>query len=237
VLVINESDQNIPLFYFDIDYVLKEIGENALYFHAYWTRNIQSELGQNFMFLPKIEGKGRYLGVSMGVNAPNYGNTWWGEGEVKLYYDGDTDQPTFCGTGTEDYIGTGWGLGTYIHQLQGTTFANDSTKEYAFYRFHIPDQVFFHEHFSGSIQQIGGGMRDDVRQLLQSGAQLQPVSVQYGEEFRRLLDDPLDIFSKKFPIGWVNFYRVDDYCATTYFYLNKTSSRLGSLAPVEVRVR
>jgi len=34
---------------------------------------------------------------------------WWGEGEVKMYLDGDTKWPTIAGTGTEDYISTGWG--------------------------------------------------------------------------------------------------------------------------------
>src|SRR4029077_18544381 len=32
-------------------------------------------------------------------------------GEVKVYRDGDTDLPTICGTGLEDYVGSAWGLG------------------------------------------------------------------------------------------------------------------------------
>ncbi len=36
---------------------------------------------------------------------------WWGEGEFKAYLDGDTDFPTICGTGTEDYFGGAWGFG------------------------------------------------------------------------------------------------------------------------------
>ena len=35
-------------------------------------------------------------------------NGWWGEGEIKFYLDGDTDYPTICGTGTEDYFGGAW---------------------------------------------------------------------------------------------------------------------------------
>ena len=31
-------------------------------------------------------------------------NGWWGEGEIKFFMDGDTDFPTICGTGTEDYF-------------------------------------------------------------------------------------------------------------------------------------
>ena len=29
---------------------------------------------------------------------------WWGEGEIKFFLDGDTEFPTICGTGTEDYF-------------------------------------------------------------------------------------------------------------------------------------
>ncbi len=43
----------------------------------------------------------------------HYFRSWWGEGEVKVYLDGDPVLPTLCGTGTEDYIGTGWGQGHY----------------------------------------------------------------------------------------------------------------------------
>ena len=55
-----------------------------------------------------MKGRGRYLGANIGVIADRerYGQTWWGEGEVKVYLDGDTELPTLCGTGTEDYIGT-----------------------------------------------------------------------------------------------------------------------------------
>jgi len=31
---------------------------------------------------------------------------WYGEGEVKIYRDGDDALPTYCGTGLEDYGGT-----------------------------------------------------------------------------------------------------------------------------------
>ena len=31
-------------------------------------------------------------------------NGWWGEGEIKFYLDGDSEYPTICGTGTEDYF-------------------------------------------------------------------------------------------------------------------------------------
>ncbi len=238
VVISNESTKDIPEIFFDIDFMrLDQLEEDALYFHAFWTRQKTSELEADFEFLPEIEGKGRFIGVNMGVNAdPAYGNTWWGEGEVKMYIDNDEEFPTINGTGTEDYIGTAWGLGQFTNLYQGCTVANDSTKQYAFYRFHIPDIIGFHQNFRATIQQIGGGMRDEVRSLLKNGVKLEPVSLATINGFTRLFENPKDIFDEDFPYGWVNFYRIDDYSATSYFYLNKPSTGLSALPAVSERL-
>lgn len=234
----NESSINIDALFYDIDFVkVAKLEDGALYFHAYWTRQKTSELRKDFEFLPEITGKGRFLGVNMGVKAdPGYGDTWWGEGEVKMYIDNDKDLPTINGTGTEDYIGTAWGMGRFTNLNQGCTVADDSTKEYAFYRFHIPDFIGFNQNFRASIQQIGGGMRDVVRKLITNNMKLEPVTVAGLTGFTSLLDKPKNIFDADFPNGWVNFYRVDDYSATSYFYLNTPVTNLIELPKVSERV-
>jgi len=238
VVLTNESPKDIGEVFYDIDFIkLEKPEDNALYFHAYWTRQKTSELRQDFEFLPEISGRGRFLGVNIGVNAdPGYGDTWWGEGEVKMYIDNDEELPTINGTGTEDYIGTAWGMGQFTNLYQGCTVANDSTKQYAFYRFHVPDIIGFNENFRASIQQIGGGMLGIVRNLLRNNMKLEPVSVSGLTGFIRLLDNPKDIFDKDFPVGWVNFYRIDDYSATSYFYLNNPTSGLDELPDVSERI-
>jgi hypothetical protein len=238
VVITNESPKNIAEVFFDIDFVTMEgLDDDALYFHAYWTRQKTSELGKDFEFLPVITGRGRFLGVNFGVNADkSYGETWWGEGEVKMYIDNDREYPTFNGTGTEDYIGTAWGLGQFTGLYQGCTVANEKQKEYAFYRFHIPDVIGFHQNFRASIQQIGGGMRETVRELVKRNVKLKPVSLAGTEGFLRLMDNPKDIFDEDFPNGWVNFYRIDDYSATSYFYLSAPVTGLKELPPVSERV-
>lgn len=238
VVISNESQNDIAEVFFDIDFVRLEKPEtDALYFHAFWTRQKTSELRKDFEFLPKISGKGRFLGVNIGVNTdPGYGETWWGEGEVKMYIDNDNELPTYNGTGTEDYIGTAWGMGKFTGLYQGCTVANDTTKKFAFYRFHIPDMIGFNQNFSASIQQIGGGMRDVVRKIIKNNMKLEPVTVAHENGFRLLLDNPKDIFDADFPNGWVNFYRIDDYSATSYFYLNAPSTNLKGLPGVAERV-
>jgi hypothetical protein len=127
-------------------------------------------------------------------------------------------------------------MGKFINLYQGCTVANDSTKQYAFYRFHIPDIIGFNQNFRASIQQIGGGMRDVVRKLLKNNMKLEPVTVAGLNGFRSLLDSPKNIFDTDFPNGWVNFYRIDDYSSTAYFYLNKPTTSLSELPTVTERV-
>jgi len=123
VIITNESSHNIGSIFFDIDFVKYEkMEDDALYFHAYWTRQKTSKLRKDFEFLPQIEDKGRFLGVNIGVNADKaYGETWWGKGEVKMYIDNDKELPTINVTGTEDYIGIAWGMGQFTGLYQGCT--------------------------------------------------------------------------------------------------------------------
>ena len=49
-----------------------------------------------------FSGRGHYVGTYMAWGVNNTG--WWGEGEIKFFLDGDSEFPTICGTGTEDYF-------------------------------------------------------------------------------------------------------------------------------------
>jgi len=239
IVLTNESREVVMLFY-DLDFVLGKVGADALYFHAYWTRQYSGTPGDDFVMLPKLTGKGRFLGVSVGLNSDSlYGKTWWGEGEVKMYLDGDTRYPTINGTGSEDYIGSAWGLGTFTNLYQGCTLANDSLRQFVFYRLHVPDAIYFASDIKVIMQQIGGGGTKDVAELIKNGVKLKPVSVALADRFVRLLEDPgmPPVTDEKFPDGWVNFYRIDDYSSVSYFYLDKAASNLPPLASVEIRTR
>lgn len=239
IVITNEGEETCKLF-FDVDVLLHHVSDDALYFHAYWSRKKETKLGEDFELLPKVNGKGRFLGASFGlITDPSYGRkNGWCEGEVKMYMDDDTDYPTYNGTGTEDYIGSAWGLGKFVNQYQGCTVANDSTGEYSFYRWHVPDAIYFSKNIRVTLQQIGGGMTRDVRDVLNKGAKLKPISVETPQGFNRLLDapQPANLNDPSFPEGWVNFYRSDDYSATSLFYLDQPVNQLPELSPVAHRV-
>jgi hypothetical protein len=117
IVITNESDKRLSHLFYDVDYLLTdEPDTEALYFHAHWRRERPNTLGEDFAVLPKVDGAGRFLGCNVGVvTDPVYGRAWWGEGEAKIYLDGDGAHPTLVGTDAEDYIGAAWGLGKYNH--------------------------------------------------------------------------------------------------------------------------
>ncbi|MFA5848970.1 MAG: DUF2961 domain-containing protein [Bacteroidales bacterium] len=52
-----------------------------------------------------LKGKGVYVGDGISLFNTTYG--WWGEGDEKVYVDGESF-PSHIGTGTEDYYGYAW---------------------------------------------------------------------------------------------------------------------------------
>ena len=108
-------------------------------------------------------------------------NGWWGEGEIKFYLDGDTDYPTICGTGTEDYFCGAFNFdigGQYtvfttpysgLHKIQQPDGVYQSQQRFSLYRWHICDPVYFDEDIRVTIQALGwrsGGrflpLQDDI---------------------------------------------------------------------------
>jgi len=238
VVLRNDSTKDLTHLFYDIDFeALDQLPTNSLYFHCYWNRELNTKLREDFEILPCVRGRGRFLGVNLGVIAnPIYEGSWWGEGEVKMYLDGDNAHPTLAGTGTEDYAGTAWGLGQFAHVYQGCPVVNATNRMWSIYRFHVPDPVFFSQSLRVTIQTIGGTGRDKVREFLKKGLPLRPVSVDSKGKFVRLLEpNAPKISDASFPEGWVNFYREDDYCTTAYFYLDRPVNDLAPLPPVEVR--
>jgi hypothetical protein len=228
ITITNSSNKDLIHLFYDVDLLMDvEHTPETLYFHANWRRESPNLLGRDFDILPKVVGSGRFLGCNVGVIVdPAYDGAWWGEGEVKVRFGGD-ENPTLCGSGTEDYIGTGWGQGTYVHRTQGCLVGDRETGSWAFYRYHLDDPIFFDDACRVSIQTIGGDGIEKVIGLLDRGVPLSPISVDTAE-----LDAFVGIATNPDPIatlremygkrqdGWCNFWREDDWSATAYFYLD-----------------
>ena len=224
IVLTNESQSSVDELFYDVDYTLgdKHI-PNMLYFHAYYRRSNPTQIQRDYELLPRVEGRGRYLGVNVGiiVNQQTYFRTWWGEGEVKIYLDGDQEFPTLSGTGSEDYVGTAWGQGRFAHLYQGSPVADEEKMRWCFYRYHIPDPVYFQKDIRVTIQQIGYLAAHSRPPVLQNKTRLYRAGPGLVE-----MDTSKD----------GKFERQDDYSSCAYFYLDKPQSSLPHIDPVSKRV-
>ncbi len=166
ITVENTTNDELGALYYQVTYALTEVPDDAAYFHAQWRRSHPLRHREVHTLAEGIRGKGHYVGTYLAWQANSTG--WWGEGEIKFYLDGDTDYPTICGTGTEDYFGGAWNWeeppGT--HRLYSTPFlglhqhvtGDGQTKQgrrFGMYRWHVPDPIRFEEDLRVTIQALG----------------------------------------------------------------------------------
>jgi len=164
--------------YYQINYTLTQVPDDAAYFHARFRRSNPLPYGDVYTILDGVKGKGHYVGTYLAWGVNN--NGWWGEGEIKFYMDGD-EWPTICGTGTEDYFCGSYGFeigGQYrefttpyagMHQVLRPDGTYRSNHRMGLYRWHIMDPIRFEQDLRVTIQALGwrsGGrylpLQDDI---------------------------------------------------------------------------
>lgn len=219
--LVNESPVRL-LLYYQIDYTLDARSSvsgvrEPSYLHVSYRRENPTEQRRDFVIVEGMRGPGRFLGCVVGIRVlQDELFAWYGEGEVKMYLDGDGPHPTICGTGLEDYVGTAWAMGPHQTPFAGVHFElRDPTRPdrrmpdlTGFYRWHVPDPVVFRESLRVTLQQIGA------------------VFVLPGEEAKRAAIEahhPLAGSGWRrsqgaFPADWAIAERADDYCATAFTY-------------------
>ncbi len=241
--IVNETPTMI-MFYYKINFLkVDALPEDALYFHAYWNRNLRTDLGVDYEILPKVEGEGRFIGSHIGfIGDTVYRDSWFGEGEVKIYLDEDDKYPTLCGTGTEDYIGTAWGQGEFTTLHQGAPITDNKNCLYTFYRYHLQDPVYFDSGCKVTLQTMGNAVRWKLREMHAKGAEFEVlwsyVEADGLDASKRYLDmeNPPHFMDDDFPDNVsTTYYRRDDVSSVAYFYLDRPSSNLPTLHSREIR--
>ncbi len=183
----NIDETDMVLFY-QVDYILTELPSDAAYFHAQFRRTNPLPYKSDYTLVDGIRGRGQYVGTYIALGVHN--NGWWGEGEIKFFMDGDTDYPTICGTGTEDYFCGSYDFDTKKKNAAGveiSKFTEFSTpysglhqvirgdghynvaQRFGMYRWHIKDPIRFEKDLKVTIQALGwrsGGrylpLQDDI---------------------------------------------------------------------------
>ena len=106
ISVLNLSDQSIDV---ELNTVIGDWNwdKNSLYFNAAWRGQnpVPTRPFSDWNYVT-LKGRGVYVGDALTIMNPV--EKWWGEGDEKIWVDGE-DFPSIFGTGTEDYYGYSWG--------------------------------------------------------------------------------------------------------------------------------
>jgi len=177
----NIDDKDMVLYY-QIDYTETEIPSDAAYFHAQYRRVNSVPYKEDYTLIDNISGKGQYVGTYLAYGSKN--NGWWGEGEIKFFMDGDTQFPTICGTGTEDYFCGSYDFDRPVKNAAGVESSEytefntpytglcqvirgdghyDVAQRFGLYRWHITDPIRFEKNLRVTLQDLG--WRHDGRYL------------------------------------------------------------------------
>jgi hypothetical protein len=167
ITMTNIGEVAMILFY-QINYTLTEVPEDAGYFHAQFRRVNPLPYGEVHTLVDGVRGRGHYVGTYLAWGVNNAG--WWGEGEVKFFLDGDREFPTMCGTGTEDYFCGSYNFdvgkenGGYrefttpyagLAQVIRPDGLYQSQQRFGMYRWHIMDPIRFKRDLRVTIQALG----------------------------------------------------------------------------------
>ncbi len=167
-MTVTNLDDDGMVLYYQINYTLTRVPEDAAYFHARFHRSNPVPEKKDFTIVDGIEGRGQYVGTYMAWGSNSGG--WWGEGEIKFYMDDDSEWPTICGTGTEDYFcgsycfDMGKDQGGYrefctphagLHQVIRPDGRFASQQRFGMYRWHIADPIRFRSKLRVTMQALG----------------------------------------------------------------------------------
>lgn len=158
ITVTNRHGEEVGGFFYQITYSLTDLPDGAARLHAQWRRENPVTYHEEYTILDSVKGRGHYVGTYLAW--AQLSNGWWGEGEIKFYIDGDSEHPTICGTGTEDYVGGAWGFGgrTYSTPFLGYPLHHAEPGriiKHGLYRWHVPDPIRFKSDLRVTIQDLG----------------------------------------------------------------------------------
>lgn len=127
--------------------------DRSMHFHAKWRsdNDIPTRPFRDWTFL-RCKGEGVFVGCMLSLVNPV--KNWWGEGDEKIYVDGETFPSTF-GTGTEDYFGYAWGDNrTFQHAYHNQTRCDGPGRfgRTSLNRFHILDKIPFTRQFQFDME-------------------------------------------------------------------------------------
>jgi hypothetical protein len=91
----------------------KEPPSDSYHYHSQWIAEFGSTRPRRDMPFLNVTGEGYWVGSNLHIENPV--PDWWGEGDEKVFVDGEAFPSTF-GTGSEDYYGYAWSSSTLFQR-------------------------------------------------------------------------------------------------------------------------
>jgi hypothetical protein len=185
ITVTNEGGQEIPDFYWNIDWVKTPVPDNAGYFHAQYRQCTPcdgwykgnfygndfaqarkdprwlNKTGEGNYVILDAHGDGQFVGATFSVFQNQWGG--WNEGDEMIWIDGEA-KPRIHGTGGEDYFNGAWGFSKlYSFPLIGLTEFHDwePGSRFSHYRWHLEAPIRFHDSIRVTIEDGHANLRSD----------------------------------------------------------------------------
>ena len=126
--------------------------DGAYYLHSQWT--VQKQLSRPLRDINLLSAQGEGLWIGDNLHIANVAGDWWGEGDEKVFVDGESFPSTF-GTGSEDYFGYAWCSPTLFAKPYHGQSVNDYPCNYGntnVHRWQIVDPIPYTSSLSFNIE-------------------------------------------------------------------------------------
>jgi hypothetical protein len=153
--IVNQSEKQISLLYYNIDWIKKDkLPKDTPYFYAQYRQEYPVQHGKDYVLLD-TKGKGHYVGTVLAVRTRS--PAWFGEGDEKIFIDGEK-KASIWGTGTEDYFLSAWGLKQTLTPYFGVPYFDQwgiVGGHTSAYRWHLNDPLVFNTGIKVTMEHFG----------------------------------------------------------------------------------
>jgi hypothetical protein len=193
ITMLNEGDTEAAV-YIDVQTAGQPPSDELGYFHAGWRKSTADKVGHPHV-VAQYTGEGKFIGCQLGVRSLD--KSWWAlESDEHIYVDGEHN-PSWRGTGLEDYFNGGWYYGNVLAApFHGIVFkALARTQQY---RLHPFDPVAFatqlHVEFERGPAQVSRAEMESVSYSYLRQPQAADSEL-HTPDYRKPVEDPLAMYT------------------------------------------
>jgi len=217
VTVTNDGAQDCPALYYQVDYQsLPKPLPDDLHFFASYRQAYPCEKGKHYLICETDGGTGHYVGCNLSIEQKD--DSWWGEGDMRIYVDGEK-KPCIEGTGSEDDFGGAW---CYSH-------------EFSYPQIGAPLRARMAK--NGVWEHCTPDLRDKALEPWRWPQAWKPGDI--WNVYRYHVSDPVP-FRKSIHVniehGWINNERGDWYSSVAYWYQTGKPSKRAALPALADRM-